>query len=189
MSVMAAGTGRRVSFTGLYAFLATVIMFFAAFTSAMVVRRGASKDWKGTPAPALLWVNTAVLALGSAAVEKARRDLRAADRRKFNIGWTMATLLGALFIVGQIVVWRQLRQSGVYLNSHPGSAFFYVGTVAHAVHLAGGWIAMLYLNVRALRLQLGPGRRTAVDVTAIYWHFLGLLWVYLLWLFQFWGNA
>lgn len=189
MSVMAAGAGRRVSYTGLYAFLATIIMFFAAFTSAMVVRRGASKDWKGTPAPRILWVNTAVIALSSAAAEKARRDLRDGDRLKFNIGWTAATVLGALFIAGQITAWRQLREAGVYLNSHPGSAFFYVGTVAHAVHLAGGWIAMLYLNARALRLELGPGRRTAVDVTSLYWHFLGLLWLYLLWLFRYWGNA
>jgi len=183
-----AGAKRQASFTGLYAFLASVIMLFGAFTSAMVVRRGASKDWRGTPAPDLLWVNTGVLALSSAVAEKARRDLHHSERRKFNIAWTAATLLGALFVVGQIVVWHDLRRHGVYITSNPGSAFFYVGTVAHAIHLAGGWIAMFYLNVRALRLELGPGRRTAVDVVTLYWHFLGILWLYLLWLFVFWGN-
>ncbi|MBI3683099.1 MAG: cytochrome c oxidase subunit 3 [Acidobacteria bacterium] len=188
MSVVAAGAGRRASYTGLCAFLASVTMFFAAFTSAMVVRRGASRDWKGVPAPSLLWVNTGILALSSLAAEKARRDLRAGDRRRFNIGWTAATALGALFVAGQITVWRQLREQGVYVNSHPGSAFFYVGTVSHAIHLAGGWIAMFYLAIRALRLELGPGRRTAVEVSTLYWHFLGILWLYLLWLFRFWGN-
>ena len=183
------GAQRRASFTGLYAFFCTVIMFFGAFTSAMVVRRGASKDWKGTPAPQLLYINTGVLALSSLAAEKARRDLRAGDRKKFNFFWTAATLLGALFIAGQIVVWRQLHAAGVYLNSHPGSAFFYVGTVSHAVHLFGGWIALFYLNFMALRFQLGPGKRTAVDISTLYWHFLGVLWLYLLWLFRFWGNA
>lgn len=189
MSQPSVGVGRRASYTGILVFLASVIMFFAAFTSAMVVRRGGAKDWQGVPRPPLLWINTAVLVTSSAAVELARRRLRTGGRREFNIAWSAATLLGGAFAAGQIVVWSQLRQAGVYLNSHPGSAFFYVGTVAHAVHLAGGWIAMAYLNYRAVRLQLAPSRRTAVDVTAIYWHFLGLLWLYLLWLFWFWGNA
>jgi cytochrome c oxidase subunit 3 len=184
----AAGTRRKASFTGLYAFLASIIMFFGAFTSAMVVRRGASDDWKGTPAPKLLWVNTAVLALSSVAAEKARRDLRNGDRRHFNLWWALATLLGSGFAAGQVIVWKQLDAQGIYLNSNPGSAFFYVGTVAHALHLAGGWLWMVYLAFRAVRLQLGPGRRTSVDVATLYWHFLGLLWLYLLWLFLYWGN-
>lgn len=188
MNVATTGASRRASFTGLYAFFATVLMFFGAFTSAMVVRRGTSKDWKGVPTTPLLWVNTAALALSSAAAEKARRELRNGDRVRFNIFWSAATLFGGLFIVGQVLVWRHFHQAGVYINSHPGSAFFYIGTVAHAIHLAGGWIAMFYLLVRALRLQLGPSRRTAVDVTTLYWHFLGVLWLYLLWLFWFWGN-
>lgn len=188
MNVAVAGASRRASFTGLYAFLCSVVMFFGAFTSAMVIRRDASNDWSGVPAPDLLWINTGVLALSSVAAEMARRDLLRNNRIRFNIGWTIATLLGLAFLAGQIVVWRQLRATGVYLNSNPGSAFFYVGTVSHAIHLTGGLLAMLYLNVRAVRLQLGPGRRTAVDVATIYWHFLGVLWVYLLWLLKFWGN-
>jgi len=188
MNVAVAGASRRASFTGLYAFLCSVVMFFGAFTSAMVIRRDASNDWSGVPAPDLLWVNTGVLALSSIAAEFARRDLASNHRLRFNVGWTIATLLGLGFLGGQIVVWRDLRASGVYLNSNPGSAFFYVGTISHAIHLTGGLLAMLYLNIRAFRLQLGPGRRTAVDVAAIYWHFLGILWVYLLWLLKFWGN-
>ncbi|HUQ90668.1 MAG TPA: cytochrome c oxidase subunit 3 [Bryobacteraceae bacterium] len=188
MSATTAGASRRASFTGLYAFFASIIMLFGAFTSAMIVRRGASKDWRGTPAPQILWINTGVLALSSVLAEKARRDLKAGDRPRFNIAWTSATVLGAGFVAGQIAVWSELQDQGVYMTSHPGSAFFYVGTAAHAIHLAGGWIAMFYLSLRAWRLELGPGRRTAVDVVTAYWHFLGVLWLYLLWLFRFWGN-
>lgn len=183
------GQHRRASFVALYAMVASIVMLFGAFTSAMVVRRGASKDWQGVPVPQMLWANTAVLALSSVAAEKARRDLRNGDRRRFNYAWTAATLLGAAFVAGQWIVWQQLRTAGVYLTSHPGSAFFYVGTVAHAAHLAGGWLWMLYLAVRALRLELGPGRRTGVDIATLYWHFLGVLWIYLLLLFRYWGNS
>lgn len=182
-----AGNQRRASYAGLYAFLASVIMLFGGFTVAMVWRSGA-KDWKGVPAPTLLWVNTAVLAMSSFVAERAKRDLRKGSRQGFQIGWAAATLLGGIFVAGQVVVWRQLQQSGVYLGSHPGSAFFYIGTIAHAIHLGGGWLAMVYLLWKASRLELGPGRRTGVEVATIYWHFLGVLWIYLLWLFWFWGN-
>ncbi|MCS7025580.1 MAG: cytochrome c oxidase subunit 3 [Bryobacteraceae bacterium] len=183
-----AGARRKASFAGLYVFLITIIMFFAGFTSAMVLRRVASEDWKSTPTPDLLWINTAVLGLSSLAAEKARRELRTGDRKQFNFAWILATLLGGGFVVGQILMWQQLQHQGVYLNSHPGSAFFYVGTIAHALHLAGGWLWMSYLAFRALRLELGPGRRTSVDLATLYWHFLGLLWLYLLWLFWYWGR-
>src|SRR5262249_37585462 len=157
MNAAAVGVRRGASYTLIYAILVSVAMLFAAFTSAMVIRRGASKDWKGTPAPQLLWINTGVLAASSAAAETARRTLRSGNRRFFNVTWAAATLLGFLFLAGQWTVWRQLRASGVFLNSNPGSAFFYVGTAAHAIHLFGGLIAMSVLCWHALRLQLGPG--------------------------------
>jgi cytochrome c oxidase subunit 3 len=160
-------------------------MFFAGFTSAMVFRRGGAKDWKPVPLPDIIWTNTAVLAVSSVLAEKARRGLRNGDRARFSMTWSAATLMGCGFVWGQVLLWRQLKEAGVYMAANPSGAFFYVGTIAHVVHLAGGLGAMLYLCYRAWRLQLGPGRRTAVDVTAIYWHFLGGLWIYLVALFWF----
>jgi cytochrome c oxidase subunit III len=183
-----AGVRRRASFTGLYAFMASVIMLFAAFSSALIVRKGASKDWKPVPFPTTVWVSTGLLVASSIAAEVARRDLRKNRRIRFNTGWTAATLLGAGFVMCQVYLWHQLREAGLYINTHPGSAFFWVGTVAHALHLAGGWIGFAFLNYHALRLQLGPGRRTAVEVLTVYWHFLGFLWLYLLLLFRWFGK-
>lgn len=179
------GVKRRASYTGLYAFLASVIMFFAGFSSALVVRRAGAKDWKPVPMPDLIWVNTAVLAVSSVVAEKARRDLREGSRTRFNIGWGLATLLGCAFLFLQVKLWYQLRDAGVYMGSNVSGAFFYLGTIAHAVHLGGGVVAMIYLSFRAMRWQLGPGRRTGVDVATVYWHFLGVLWLYLVALFWF----
>lgn len=180
----ASGAKRRASYTGLYAFLASVIMFFGGFSSALVARRAGAKDWKPVPLPDLIWINTGVLAVSSVVAEQARRDLRNGRRGRFNAGWAAATLLGCTFVYLQIRLWNELRAAGVYMAANASGAFFYVGTVAHAVHLAGGLGAMLYLSYHALRWQLGPGRRTAVDVTTVYWHFLGVLWAYLLVLFR-----
>jgi cytochrome c oxidase subunit III len=181
------GSSRRASFTGLYVLLAASTMVFAALTSALVVRRGLGDDWLSMPKPALLWVNTAVLLLSSFALEMARRALRAGARARFNGWWTAGTALGMAFLCGQVLVWNQLNAAGVFISTNPSNSFFYVFTFAHAVHLLGGVGALFYVDVQALRLSLGPAKRTAIDVSAIFWHFLDGLWVYLMVLFYVWG--
>jgi cytochrome c oxidase subunit III len=167
--------------------LAASIMLFAAFTSAFFVRRGLSNDWVNTPLPRILWINTGVLVASSIALELARSALRAGRRVAFNRYWTGATILGALFLGGQYMAWRQLNDAGIYLATNPSSSFFFVLTCTHAVHLLGGISALGYIDVQALLLRLGPGKRTAVDVSAYFWHFLDAIWIYLMALFFFWG--
>ena len=181
------GASRRASFTGLMVLLAASVMLFAAFTSAFIVRRGLSDDWIPLTLPRILWANTAVLLVSSAVLELARRALKSGRRSAFNRLWTAGTGLGALFLGGQYIAWQQLQQAGIYLATNPSSSFFYLLTCVHAVHLMGGMGALGYVNVQALRLRLGPGKRTAVDVCAVFWHFLDGVWVYLLLLFLIWG--
>jgi len=173
--------------TALLVLLAAVTMFFAALTSAFVVRRGLAEDWNHTALPGVIFFSTAVLLLSSLALEFARRELKAGRREGFNRFWILGSALGVVFLIGQYVTWRQLIAQGIYLASNPSSSFFYVLTAAHAVHLIGGVCALLYVSMKALRLQLGPSKRTAVDVSAMYWHFLDGLWIYLLVLFLVWG--
>ena len=90
----AAASSRRASFTGLFVLLAASTMVFAAFTSAFVVRRGLSDDWATMPKPPILFVNTAVLLASSVVLEFSRRALKAGERSKFNVWWTIATVLG-----------------------------------------------------------------------------------------------
>ena len=82
------------------------------------------------------------------------------------------------FLGGQLVAWRELASRGIYLGTNPGSSFFYVLTAAHGIHLLGGVVALAYVASRARRIALGRARRTPVDVTAIYWHFMDALWIY-----------
>ncbi len=181
------GASRRASFTGLFVLLAASTMVFAAFTSAFVVRRGLSDDWASFPKPPVLFVNTAVLLASSVVLDLSRRALKARDRSKFNLYWTVATALGILFLLGQALAWRQMKDAGFFMATNPSSSFFYVLTASHAFHLLGGVAALVYVDVKALRLELGPAKRTAIDVTAIFWHFLDGIWVYLMVLFYVWG--
>ena len=162
-------------------------MVFAALTSAFVVRRGLSDDWTSMHKPAILWINTLILLASSFVLDRSRTALKTGDRSKFNVWWTACTALGVLFLVGQAMAWRQLKDAGVYIATNPSSSFFYVLTASHAFHLLGGVVALIYVDVQALRLRLGPAKRTAIDITAIFWHFLDGLWLYLMVLFYVWG--
>jgi len=181
------GKRRRASLTGIYVLFAAITMFFASLTSSLVVRGGLGGDWSGIPLPGILWINTVVLLVSSAALEVARRALHTGDRSAVNRWWTAGTVLGIAFVGGQYMAWMEVAASGITVASSPGGSFFYLFTVAHAVHIIGGVLALLYIEIQALRLRLGPGKRTAVEVVRLYWHFLAGLWLYLMLLFYFWG--
>jgi cytochrome c oxidase subunit 3 len=127
-----------------------------------------------------------ILLISSFTMEQTRRSLNQGLRAASN-GWiTATTVLGALFLVGQVAAWRQLSDAGIYLATNPSSSFLYLLTGAHAIHLAGGLIALSYITLAAWRYRLGPAKRTVVEVTAIYWHFMDGLWIYILLLLWWW---
>jgi cytochrome c oxidase subunit III len=181
------GSSRSASITGIIVLMCASTMTFAAMVSAMVVRRGLNNDWNTIGLPRILWWNTAALILSSIAIDVARRRLRRGNRVLFNWLWSLGAVLGSLFLVGQVMAWRELEARGFYVSGHPSTAFFYVLTWAHAAHVVGALGAVLYVEYRALRYQLGPGRRTLVDVSALFWHFLDVLWLGIIGLFAFWA--
>ena len=175
---------------GMWVGLGSVVMLFAALTSAYILRqtKGISEG-SGENAvhlPSLLWLNTAFLMASSITFELARRSLARSGFRTFNRLMVLTTMLGAAFLVGQLIAWRQLAAQGVYLVSSAHSSFFYLLTSLHGIHLLGGVAALLYVTVRGFRFDFGPKRRIAVDVTATYWHFMDGLWVYLFLLLFYW---
>ena len=165
---------------GMWMALTAIVMLFAAFTSALVVRKGLSEDWVSTPMPRVLWLNTLLLLASSATLELSRRGLTKRAGGQFT-SWLYVTAgLGLLFMGGQFLAWRELAARGVYLASNPSSSFFYLFTAAHALHLLGGIFALFYVVTRAPAIAAGRQRRTALDVAAIYWHFMDGLWIYIL---------
>ncbi|MFZ3340632.1 MAG: cytochrome c oxidase subunit 3 [Terriglobales bacterium] len=169
--------------TGVWVFVAGVSMTFAALTSALVVRKGGALDWRHFTLPSILYLNTLVLLASSVTLEVARRQVATfmggvTAKTANPARWLYATLsLGSLFLAGQYIAWRQLSAQGLYLATNPSSSFFYVFTAAHAVHLLGGLGAM----VRVIRkLNKHVLRRATLDATAHYWHFMDVLWIYLL---------
>jgi cytochrome c oxidase subunit 3 len=172
---------------GLYLMLVSSSMVFLALLAAFVMRRIIAVDWVSTPKPPILWWNTVALLASSAFLEKARRQLRKSDRIGFNWWWTATTALGILFLAGQALAWRQLRNSGFFIASNPSTSFFYILTATHAAHVLGAIAAVLYVDIGALRFTLGPAKRTVIDASAIFWHFLDGMWLCLMAVFYLWG--
>jgi len=163
-------------------------MVFLAFTAAFVARRDMNGGgWVSLHKPPILWVNTGFLLASSLVLERARRTLRSGNRVQFNRWWTAGTVLGILFLAGQAWAWRQLEAAGLYMASSLSASFFYNLTATHAVHLVGGLAALIYVDIGALRFRLGPSKRTAIDVSAVFWHFLDVLWLYLLVVLYVWA--
>jgi cytochrome c oxidase subunit 3 len=162
-----------------------ITMSFAAFTSALFVREGGSLDWTHLVLPPILYANTLVLLFGSVTLWRASSIVNAhplLDSRSLKplMAWLLATLaLGLLFIAGQYEAWRQLAAQGLFLATNPNSSFFYVFTGMHILHLLGGIGALVYLLGQLIGSHT-TFRRAAFHNTAIYWHFMGVLWLYLL---------
>ncbi|HXY25502.1 MAG TPA: cytochrome c oxidase subunit 3 [Candidatus Acidoferrum sp.] len=170
---------------GIWVAFAAIIMSFAALTSALVVRQGSGIDWGHLVLPPILYLNTLLLLASSGTLEIARRSIAGSARGSSTqitipVLWLLATLaLGLLFVGGQYEAWRQLKAQGLYLATNPNSSFFYVFTGLHAVHVFGGLLGLLYVISKLYRSIL---RQSTFNAASQYWHFMGLLWLYLLFL-------
>jgi cytochrome c oxidase subunit 3 len=171
---------------GVWIGIGGIVMLFAAFTSAMVVRSGMSSDWQALELPHVLWLSTAILLISSVSIEKARRSLWREQIAGLRRWMTITAGLGALFLLSQLVAWQQLAASGVFVSTNPSSSFFYLLTAAHGLHLLGGLLTLGYVTIRLWRGSFWPTRAAAVEAAALYWHFMDGLWVYLLVLLTVW---
>jgi cytochrome c oxidase subunit III len=183
------GTSRAVqeyapppSKTGIWVALAAISMTFAAFTSALIVRQGAAMDWHHLTLPRILYFNTLVLLASSVTLQMSRREIAVfMGGKHFELNparWLYFTmLLGVVFVAGQYVAWMQLHSEGLYLATNPNSSFFYLLTSVHALHVLGGLVGLTYVMRKLRRVTL---RRSTLDAFCNYWHFMGILWVYLL---------
>jgi len=167
--------------------LASIVMLFAGLSSAYIIRLGGSSDWRAIRIPTFLIPNSVILLVSSVTLEMFRRNLTATLSPAARAWIGITTLLGAAFLAGQIAIWKTLVAQGIYLSTNSHSSFFYLLTGAHAVHLAGGVGVLLVLTTMAWRQVYSTRRlRILTDVTAIYWHFMDGLWIYLFVLLFFW---
>ena len=182
----------------LVCFLAIVGVLFSLFFAAYHMRLeplefgGQGTDWVPMPEPPLLWFNTVVLGLASIAYEWARRACNSGQIATAKLAFLIAGGTTLAFLALQLVVWNQMVGRGYYAYANPANSFFYLITGVHGVHLLGGLIAWARAARRFANADAEvdtdaaavDGRlRRSVDLCALYWHFLLLIWLGMLALF------
>lgn len=176
----------RAYYTGIAVGIAGIVMLFSAFVSSYIVRRGLAGDWVALELPGILWFNSVLLLASSAALELARRGMARRNQAAFRTWWLAATGLGLAFLAGQVAGWNQLWARGVFQDTNPSHSFFYLLTFLHALHLGAGLGALCIVALRFPILVVRAGRSIGVDLAAIYWHFLDVLWVLLFLMLWVW---
>jgi len=172
---------------GLGVFLAVVSSLFALFISAYFMRMHLS-DWRPLPVPSLLWFNTAVLIVSSAALQWAQVAARRGRMDGVRAGLFAGGAFALAFLAGQLLAWQQLIGAGYFLATNPANAFFYLLTGVHGLHLLGGLVALGRTTDKVLQGFAMDQVRSSVELCAIYWHFLLLVWLVLFSLLTPWAD-
>jgi cytochrome c oxidase subunit 3 len=172
---------------GLGVFLAVVGALFTLVISAYSMRQSLA-DWRALPVPKLLWFNTGVLVLSSIALQWAYLAARRNDLEGVIIGLLGGGVSAVIFLVGQLLAWQQLIVAGYFVASNPANSFFYLITAVHGLHLMGGLVALGRTTSKVWRGAKAAEVQLSVELCAIYWHFLLLVWLVLLGLLTGWTD-
>ena len=163
---------------GLRVFLGVVTVLFSLLVVAYFTRMTLA-DWRSMPDPWLLWLNTALLVLSSVGMQWARVGVRRGQLGAARTGLLVGGVFAFAFLAGQLIVWQQLLDLGYFAATNPSNAFFYMITGAHGLHLAGGLVAWGRTSAKARRGSGVATVRLSVELCAVYWHFLLVIWLVL----------
>lgn len=168
--------------TGLRVYFAVATVMFTLIAAMYLMRMGVGHpgeglDWRSTPKPWLLWVNTAILILSSVTFERTRAAARLGQMDRVAVGLLTAGFFAFAFLAGQLIVWWQLADAGYFLTTNPANSFFYLITMLHGLHLLGGLVAWSRTTTNMWDGADAAEVSQSVDLCAIYWHFLLIVWL------------
>ncbi|HCM74796.1 MAG TPA: cytochrome oxidase subunit III [Cytophagales bacterium] len=162
----------------MWLFVASVGMLFAALTSAYIVRQ-AEGNWLYFNLPATLYWTTAVILVSSVTMQMAYWAAKNDQLERVKSLVVITTGLGVVFLVGQLVAWKDLVAQNVYFVGNPSGSFLYVLTGLHGLHIVSALVYLIIVLVSAYRFKIHSKSLAQIEMCTTYWHFLGGLWLYL----------
>ena len=162
----------------LWLFIVSILMLFASFTSAYLVRR-AEGNWLEFTVPVVFGYSTIVLVLSSITMHLAYLAAKKDNFNALRIAISITFALGMVFLYMQFQGWIELVKNNVFFVGNPAGSFIYVFTGMHAFHLISGLLVLVFALVAAFRLRIHAKSLEQVQIAATYWHFLDILWIYL----------
>lgn len=159
--------------------IGSIVMMFAGLTSAFIVKSNQA-GWRSVTIPQLFWISTAVIIISSITVQLALRSFKQREMNQYRLLTGLTLLLGAAFVVLQWLGFQQLWEQKITLRGSGAGQFLYVIFGLHAVHVVGGVLALMVMFIKAFVGKTKLYSSVPVEVMATYWHFVDILWLYLL---------
>ncbi len=159
--------------------IGSILMMFAGLTSAYIVKRNQA-GWVTFNLPAAFWYSTAVILLSSLTMFMAFKAFKERAMKRYRLMLAATVGLGLLFIVLQLIGFKQLWNAGITLTGNVSYSFLYIIVGIHAAHIAGGIITMIVISMQAFNTKIKNYSTVTVDLISTYWHFVDILWIYLL---------
>lgn len=166
---------------GLWISFASIMMLFAALTSAYIVRRAAG-NWLEFELPSIFYTSTIILLLSSVFLHFSYQGFKKMKSIQHRMMLVLAFLFGVGFVILQYQGWMTLFDMGIELNGNPSGSFLYIISGVHVVHILGGLATLIVAMIHAFSLPCVPSQRRLLrfDLVRQYWHFVDVLWIYLL---------
>jgi len=159
--------------------IGSLLMMFAGLTSAYIVKRNQA-NWQSFELPQLFWYSTVAIVLSSVTIFLAEKAFKQREMKKYRSLLSATVLLGVLFIVLQSLGFQQLWEKGITLQASVSYSFLYVIVGLHAAHVLGGILALILLFAKAFSTKTRNYNSVSVELVSTYWHFVDILWIYLL---------
>lgn len=159
--------------------IGSILMMFAGLTSAYIVKRNQA-NWVTFNLPVAFWYSTAVIMASSFTLWMALKAFKERAMAKYRSLMAATLGLGVLFIVLQVLGFKQLWQNGITLQANVSYSFLYVIVGLHAAHVIGGVIALIVMSLKAFSIKSRNYSMVPVELISTYWHFVDILWIYLL---------
>lgn len=182
-------TGVHPQKFALWIAMASMSMFFAALTSALLVKKGDYSYWEHFRLPTVFLFSTFAVIAVSVCIHLALISYRKAKFEQFRWLMFFSFMLGCLFLVLQLAGWNVLIKGGMTLTENLSGSFIYVITAAHGVHIVVGLLVMLVFIVNAFRNRkdpiyelrdvINPKRQLHLELLVSFWHYIDAVWVYL----------
>ncbi|HEU4634021.1 MAG TPA: heme-copper oxidase subunit III [Flavisolibacter sp.] len=163
----------------LWVAIAAIIMMFAGLTSAYIVKSGQA-GWEEVKTPKVFWYSTAVLIVSSVTIQAALRSFKQRAMGRFRSLFLITLLLGIAFVWLQWTGFSYLWNHGVRFEGAGAGQFLYIIFGLHALHVLGGVVALAIIAVQQFFGRVRSYNATPIEVMSTYWHFVDILWLYLL---------
>lgn len=169
----------------LYLSMGSMIMFFSATFSALIVKKGDTKHWMDIPMPSTFLFSTIIIIISSVLLELTKKSL-GNNSSKFKLFGYLSIISAIIFLLCQYFGWQELQEKQIFYAGHPSGSFVYFISCMHALHYVGGILFLIYLVFSYRKLAaFSDNEILNSKILTQFWHFIGFIWIVIFLFFKF----